>query len=87
VIVNGVTYAKGTRYVSTSRKTSRALAERAAAQVAAYYGVAAPVIGVNQWGSWTVENDHTARAFSGSWDWSDLIYQATNDRTRFSRAA
>jgi hypothetical protein len=83
VIVNGQTYRTGTRYVSTSRTTSPDFARRAAAQVAAYYGVTAPVIGVNAWGSWVVENDHAAHAFANH-DWSTLIYQATRDRTRFA---
>lgn len=86
VIVNGQTYRTGCRYVSTSRTTSPELARKAAQQVAAYYGVAKPEITVNQWGNWQVDcGNQNARAFSGHYDWSDLIHQATGDRTRFAR--
>lgn len=83
VIVNGQTYKTGCRYVTTMRRTSPELARKAAEQVAAFYGVTAPAITVNQWGSWNVETGNTsAHKFSG-YDWTDLIYQATSDRSRF----
>jgi hypothetical protein len=73
--VNGVlvrTYC----YIHCNRHTSERLKQRAAEQVATYYGVALPPR--DQW-------SHTPGP-NGMDYWNTLVYQACEDRTRFQSA-
>lgn len=76
----------GLGYVSCSRDISPSFARRLSAQVAAYYGVTMPEIieyaGWNGKPAWKLEAD--TRAVVAHFYGSDLIYQASQDATRFA---
>jgi len=75
------------RLVNAERRISPALAKRAAAQVAAYYGVPEPVLTVNEYGSWQIEGDtRWVREDIGEY-WSSLIWRAAEDHSRYARNA
>ncbi len=74
VIVGDVAYEVGCRYVQTSRNLSDAMRARAAAQVAAFYGVDVPSA-----------LDRNSRLDAAGEYWGTLIYQAASDRTLFAQ--
>jgi hypothetical protein len=82
VTVDGVQYRPATRYVSTHRNTSVALARRAAVQVAEYWGIEVPVIVEGRYANWTLQDD----TIIGNYSLSTMIHQAMGDRARFQRA-
>lgn len=87
LMIDGVMYRPGTRYVHTHRRTTLALARRAAALVATYYGLEAPALECNKWGTWEVEESRRLENPIGNhYQWSDLIHQAAADRSRFTFA-
>lgn len=74
----------GLRLINTSREISYTLACKAAAQVAAYFGVALPTITLldEKCQYWRVENDNsTVPAFDEYW--STMIYRAASDASRY----
>lgn len=71
-VLNGVPV-RAYCFVQCHRSLSPRLRERAAQQIAAYFGVAAPVL----------EERGRVLGPDGQYDWSTLIYQACEDRTRF----
>jgi len=82
VTVDGITYMKGCRFVSTSRSISPALLRRCAAQVAAYYGLAVPASCPQ--GSVTDHAQDRAFMAASGFYFGSLIHQASNDRTRYA---
>ena len=82
ILVDGITYERGTRYVSVDRDLSTETQRRAAAQVARYFGLEAPAIG-DRYAEPTTEQDAAAFAATGHY-WQTLIYQAANDATRYA---
>jgi hypothetical protein len=73
----------GLRLILSNRNVSPALARRAADQVAAFYGVPVPEI-VAWYRGYTVTGGERSVVVHGP-RWSDAIYQASNDATRFQR--
>lgn len=90
VVVDGTAWIKGCRYVMTQRTLSPALQRRAAAQVAAYYGLEAPEIREEVWqGTVYGQCVATAEQEAAAWrttnhHWSTLIYQAASNATRYA---
>lgn len=87
VMVDGTAYRPGVQYVFTNRHTSAALARRAAAQIADYFGIPAPTI-IDQGTYWNVDEANRSnpevRQATGE-DWGILIHRACEDRTRYLR--
>jgi hypothetical protein len=73
----------GLRLISTARHVSPTLARKAAAQVAAYYGIEPPTITETANGYWQVEHDNVQVAGT-SFFWGSLIHQAASDRSRYA---
>lgn len=77
----------GSDYVFVERDISAGFARKAAAQVAAYYGVEAPEIVESKWGGWQFADEayYSVAARLGDRDtWSSCILRATEDRTIFA---
>jgi hypothetical protein len=74
----------GLKLILTQRNVSPALARKAAAQVAAYYGIPEPVITEYETGYWRVENDSVQIAGTHEY-WGTLIHRAASDASRYRR--
>lgn len=77
----------GLRLISCNRHVSASLARKAAAQVAAFYGVPLPVI-VQRDGSryWEIEGGDSRFVRDDIREyWSTLIHRAASDRSQFAR--
>lgn len=77
----------GLNLILTERRTSPALARRAAAQVAAFYGLELPTITETAGGYWQVENDNRWVRDDIREYWSTLIHRAASDASAFRRDA
>jgi hypothetical protein len=90
LLVDGVAYVPGTRYVNTSRTVSAALANRCIAQLVEFWGGIdnAPVAEPEKYsaGYRIVDGRGHERVRADlSEDWYTLIHRAAGDRTRFLR--
>jgi len=76
----------GLKLILTQRTISPALARKAAAQVAAFYGLPEPVITEYQPGYWQVERDTVQIAGTQEY-WGTLIHRAASDASRYRLSA
>jgi hypothetical protein len=84
LIVDGVTYRRGCRYVFTMRDLSPAFRLRVAEAVSAYWGDL-PVPTFDTWGQAPREADAHAQARTGR-TWPQLVWEAAEDRSKITHA-